>query len=166
MTERNVSICNINSEKAANEKLFNRNFPSTWLKPNYDLYPIPTRYTHMHLMDQRGIPNVEVMETTPYNPHLVFNPGNRKAPREYYAENVDMESNLRNQFFALQNNDQRYYVPEVNSDLYVNNVPPVKQVYQHFPLLQKRETFFDTNPDRCQLAPDMFYNHTRTNLKK
>ena len=90
MNERKVSLCHMNRDTQANEKRFQRNFPSTWLKPNFDLYPIPTKYTTMHVLDQRPEPKVEVMQTQPYNPHLVFNPGNRKAPWEYFAENIDM----------------------------------------------------------------------------
>ena len=166
MNERKVSLCHMNRDTQANEKRFQRNFPSTWLKPNFDLYPIPTKYTTMHVLDQRPEPKVEVMQTQPYNPHLVFNPGNRKAPWEYFAENIDMESNLRNQFFALQKDDRRYYFPETNSDLYVNEVSPGAPIPQKFPLLQKKEIFLDNNPNTCNLAPNMFHNHTRTNFKK
>ena len=166
MTDRKVSLCHMDRETHANKKRFERNFPSTWLKPKFDLYPIPTKYTHMHVLDRRPEPKVEVMKTQTYNPHLVFNPGNRKAPWEYFSENIDMESNLRNQFFALQKDDRRYYVPETNSDLYVNEVHNTTQLNQPFQLLQQKEIFLDTNPNSCNLAPDMFYNHTRTNFKK
>lgn len=166
MNERNVSICQMDRHKVENEKLFKRNFPSTSLKPYFDTYPVQTKYTNMNVMDHRKKPSVDIMKTTPYNPYLVFNPGNRKAPWDYFASNIDMESNLRNQFFALQKSDQRYYVPETNSDLYNKPVISGEPVYQSFPNLQKKETFNETNPDRCNLAPNLFMNHTRVNLKK
>jgi len=166
MTERNVKICNLNREKHANEELFKRNLPSTWLKPNFDIYPVPTKYTSMQLMDQRGIPTVQIMNTKPYDPSIVFNPGTSKAPREYLINNIDVESKLRNQIFALQKCDQREYVPEVSSDLYMNYVHPGKELFTPFTNLQYKNKFNDTNPDRCNLAPEMFNNHTRTNVKK
>ena len=43
------------------------------------------------------------------------------APFSGFVENVDVESVLRNQIFALQKNDQAVYVPSSKSDLYMKD---------------------------------------------
>lgn len=167
MNEQFISICDLNYETESNKKRLMRNFPSSNLAPNYNVYPIPTRYSNMNVVDNRNKSNVSLLKTEPFNPKTVFYPGTRKAPWLYFAQNVDKESDLRNQFFALQNDDRRYYLPEVNSDMYENVVPKEKNPkFNPHDFLQKQETFSDINPDRCNLAPDLFYNNTRINLKK
>ena len=52
----------------------------------------------------------------------MFYPGTRKPHFCGFAQNVDLESSLRNQFFALQKADQAKYVPNSNSNMYENNI--------------------------------------------
>ena len=100
----------------------------------------------------------------PYNVGLVFNPGDRMAPFAGFVENVDVESVLRNQIFALQKNDQAVYVPSSKSDLYVKDVFQ-KPIENKHPLLTPLNHFNKVNPNQLQLGGNIFHNHTRQDLK-
>jgi hypothetical protein len=54
-----------------------------------------------------------------YSPKTCFAPLTRKPPFSGFAANVDTESLLRSQFFALQRAEQAVYIPSSKSDLYV-----------------------------------------------
>ena len=45
-----------------------------------------------------------------FNPANTFNPGTANAPWSGFSTNINTESQLRNQFFALQRNDQAEYI--------------------------------------------------------
>ena len=100
-----------------------------------------------------------------YNPAKTFNPGNDMGPWSGYATGVNVESDLRNQFFAIQKCPQSYYVPSSNSDLYEykfqNN--PV-QVNQPFPDLFKESEIGKDNYSETFNSPEnnfLFYSSSR-----
>jgi hypothetical protein len=86
------------------------------------------------------------------------------APWHGFANNVNVESTLRNQFFALQDCQQAEYVPSSKSDLYNVHVPP-NPVKQPFPGLFKREVFDHCNPNVNNLGNKFFNNNTRNENK-
>jgi hypothetical protein len=86
------------------------------------------------------------------------------APWSGFSNNVNIESNLRNQFFALQDCEQSEYVPSSSSDLYKNYIPP-KPIKQHYPGLFKREVFDHYNPNTNNLGKHFFNNTTRNDIK-
>jgi hypothetical protein len=151
--------CNVNYDNELNLRLNKRYFPDTGLKPVFDVRPVSTKYSHFQLMEERAAPKEQLLNYKEYNPHQTFTPSDRKGPSEYFFNNIDVESTLRNQFFALTKSDQSQYMPDFNSNLYnTHSLPqynkvntPVENI--HF------------NPDRCNLAPNSFHNHTRNNLK-
>jgi hypothetical protein len=105
------------------------------------------------------------MEQLPiYSQEQIFNPGTA-APWSGYASNVNVESDLRNQIFALQKCSQAVYVPSSNSDLYEFGFKPTKQEVQPFPNLFAREQFSQFNPNPENVGHDVFYNSTRQQLK-
>ena len=152
---------NLKYDNELNERLNTRYFPSEVLKPVFDSRPVSTKYSHFQLFEEQKATTVPLMNYKTYSPHEVFTPGDGKAPAEYFFTNVDVESKLRNQFMALQKCDRAEYVPEVNSTLYTSD--------KYIPIysLQKETPVSDIhfNPDRCNLAPNLFFNHTRINLK-
>jgi len=88
------------------------------------------------------------------------------APWHGYANNVNVESTLRNQFFGLQDCQQAYYVPSSKSDLYNVSVPPPSQpVKQQFPGLFQREVFDHFNPNTYNLGNSFFNNNTRIEIR-
>jgi hypothetical protein len=149
-----------------NERISSRNIPSQPLQPFYYQTPVSTKYGYMPILDQRKESSVPLNNYPIFSPHTTFNPGNNMAPWQGFANNVNVESTLRNQFFGLQDCQQAYYVPSSTSDLYKVSVPPPSQpVNQQFPLLFKREVFDHFNPNSDNLGNSFFNNSTRTDIK-
>ena len=151
-----------------NDKLHSRNIPSTPLQPYFNVAPVCTKYSVMPILDVRkhnfeprlNYPNYDLLNT--------FNPGSRTAPWSGYASNVNDESVLRNQIYALQHCSQATYVPNSSSDLYntSNLVNPSAELPQ-FSLLFK-EYNFNPNANLNVKMHDnnhiFFGNHTRQQL--
>ena len=66
--------------------------------------------------------------------------------------------------FALQKNDQAVYVPSSKSDLYVKDQFNETKNQQHN-LITPVNNFNKTNPNTLKLGGNLFYNHTRQDLK-
>ena len=100
-----------------------------------------------------------------YDISSAFFPGNRKMHFCGFSSNIDKESALRNQFFALQKADQREYVPSSVSDLYENNINHIPNVIDSN-LVFREEQFNDFNPNLSPIiGNEVFYNSTRVQLK-
>ena len=76
------------------------------------------------MVEERPYVNTPMLKYNYVTPENTFIPGSR-APVDYFMNNVDVESKLRNQFMSLQKSNQSVYVPELNSSLYENS-----QAYQ------------------------------------
>ena len=77
-----------------------------------------------------------------------------------------MLSNIfNNRFNILQKCPQVSYVPDSNSDLFNVTLPVASNIKQPFKLLQKEEIMTPFNPDECGISNDLFFNHTRQQLK-
>ena len=149
-----------------NDRLFERNIPSAPLQPSFSLRPVQTKYTLFSLQDSYPAATTPVIKEPAYNVEKIFNPGNAQAPWSGFATNINTESTLRNQFFALQNAEQAVYVPSSNSDLY--NEPSIASsgsVHDIFPYLNQIETFDSHDPNTINVANDTFHNCTRQQLK-
>ena len=147
-----------------NDRISSRNVPSASLKPFYYQTPVSTKYGYMQILDQHKPSNVPLHNYPIFSPHTTFNPGNNMAPWDGFANNVNVESTLRNQFFALQDCEQAEYVPSSRSDLYNVHVPP-KPMKQPYPGLFKREVFDHCNPNTNNLGNKFFNNNTRNENK-
>ena len=157
-------ICNQERAKQLNDRISDRNIPSASLQPQYSMRPVLSKYSIMPILDQRATPSVP-MDTFPvFNPEQTFNPGNAQAPWSGFSSNVNTESILRNQVFALQSCEQAYYVPSSKSDMYNVRVPE-KYVEQPHPDLFNRQQFCTHNPNEHNLANKFFNNSTRTDVK-
>jgi len=154
-------------DQELNNRIFSRNIPSHTIDPVFTPKPMATRYTKMHILD-----NNENNLTTPitgnnqYQTTTTFFPGDRKPNWNGYVTNVDHESQLRNQFFALQKGDQAYYVPPTESDLYINkNIPtgkPHKNGMEEDEGLLFREFKFENfDPNIFDTGNLLFNNSTR-----
>lgn len=104
-----------------NQRMSQRNIPSSHLQPYFSSHPVLTRYTVLPIVDARKSIHVPVIQQPTYSPQQTFNPGTAVAPWSGFAANVNVESDLRNQIFALQKNSQSVYVPSSKSDLYKVN---------------------------------------------
>jgi hypothetical protein len=152
--------------KETNERIYYRNIPSQVLQPYLDVRPVMTKYSFFPIVDPRKEVNVKLNQTPVYNPHKVFNPGNTQSPWSGFASNINRESELRNQIYALQKCSQAVYVPQSNSDLYTTSYNP-NQLSQTHNLLFKENIFneFNPNPNNKIVGTQLFMNSTREQIK-
>jgi hypothetical protein len=161
---KSVAYCQQERTEELSRRMRDRNIPSGPLQPQLCARPVLSKYAIMPILDQRKPATVPLMNYPVYNPNHVFNPGSAVAPWSGYATAVNVESTLRNQFFALQKCEQSEYVPSSNSDLYNVRIDS-RQIQQTHPLLFKSEKFAPVNPDCFNLANRVFNNSTRTEIK-
>jgi hypothetical protein len=147
-----------------NQRIYDRNIPSAPLQPYLSVRPASTKYSIMPVVDPRRKINVPLPVMPTYNQSTTFNPGNDSGPWSGYASNVNVESELKNQIYALQNCDQAVYVPSSKSDLYNYGFTPSTNMNQPFPDLFNKQQFEQCNPLPEGLHQVMFYNPTRTQL--
>ncbi len=151
-----------------NNRIADRNLPSGLLQPQFSIRPLSTKYEMMTIFDRRPIPSVNITNMMPYNVQTVFNPGTAQGPWNGFASNVNQESILRNQFFALQRGaHQACYIPPKNSDMYEAYVPYTNATTeQPFPSLFEKPEFEAFNPSLKNLGVNFFDNCTRQQLKE
>jgi hypothetical protein len=159
-----VYYCNNNRVEDLNNRLFQRNLPSTTLQPQFDLRPVSSKYALMPIYDRRPVAKEQIIKQPNYNIESTFNPGNAMAPWSGFAQQVNDESRLRRQFFALQNCEQPDYVPSTTSDMYVNHVVG-DSVTQPFPSLFSNPSFDKFDPNICNIGNKLFDNCTRVQIK-
>lgn len=149
-----------------NEMLFSRNVPDAPLQPYLSSRPVLTKYSIMPVVDPRKEIKTPLSQRPIFDISSTFNPGSDMGPWSGYASNVNSESELRNQFNALQRCDQSVYVPSSNSSLYQSSFQP-KYSSQPFPHLFQQEEFsaFNPNPNPDKIGSGLFYNATRQQLK-
>ena len=160
---------NDNRVQELNERLLNRNQPDEPLPPNFDPRPTPTKYTHFPVLDQRMPTTIPIESNFNTSLEKSFAPPVMKTGAVYgFINQVDQESNLRNQYFALQRGaDQSCYVPSSDSDMYhvVLPQPTTRKEEQVFPLLFEKPAFSgDLHPNLVDrpIGMDTYHNHTRT----
>ena len=159
-------ICNLDRTSELDERIYERNIPSAQLQPNFSMRPVSTKYELLGIYDRRAPASVPLHNYPNYKVSQTFNPGTAQAPWSGYATNVNTESSLRNQFFALQNCEQSTYVPNSNSDMYqVNVAGSSNKMPNKFHHLQRQEMFEPFDPNPCNLGKGVFMNHTRQQLK-
>jgi hypothetical protein len=153
-------------QERENKKLYDRNLPSQFLQPYLDFRPMATKYAYFPIVQPSKVATVQLNQQPTYNVHSVFNPGNTQSPWSGFATNINMESELRNQIYALQKCNQKEYVPTSRSDLYNYTMQVQTQPITH-ELLFQNENFqaFNPNPDKTVVGKNLFMNSTRSQLK-
>lgn len=149
-----------------NNRIYNRNIPSQMLQPYIDVRPVMTKYSYFPIVDPRKEINIQLQQTPSFNVGNVFNPGNTKSPWSGFASNVNKESELRNQIYALQKCSQSVYVPSSTSDLY-NYKFQTPSINNPHELLFRDETFnsFNPNPAPELCGSGIFLNSTRCQVR-
>ena len=141
-----------------NERLFNRNTSIRPVGALLDVRATPTKYVTMPIVNMRPIAKTQCPHVLPFNIKKQFFPGNTKSPLDGY--NVDTETVLRNQQFALQKSEQNIYVPSSNSDLYAKTVP--SQIYTgRYQNMFNKPDLEPKNANPESLGLYFFNNHTR-----
>ena len=160
-----IQYCNSNRVEELNERIYDRNIPSSTLQSQYGIRPVSTKYAFMPILDRRRIPSVPIKREPTFNIGQTFNPGNAQAPWSGFATNVNDESTLRNQFFALQSSPQSVYIPSTTSDMYNMNILVRPEIQQPYPDLFSSPTLEPFNPNSCGIATNIFDNCTRQQIK-
>jgi len=163
----NITLQNLENQNFINNDIYRRNIPSENMQVHLPQRSISTKYSHFPILDNRKENNVVLNNVKSFDTNETFFPGNRKPHFHGFSNNVDLESSLRNQFFALQKADQAVYVPNSNSDMYENNVN-FKTTNKNFnnELLFNEEQFNNFNPNISNnIGNDIFLNSTRVQLK-
>ena len=155
-----------------NDRIRERQFSDRPLAPNFNARPINTKYSRFPIIDRRANENVPIYQKSMHSVTSNFNPATRNGPPDFYFNNVDTETMLRNQNVALQKGaNQGIYVPSSNSDLYRVNISNVSeqntQAHPH-PHLFNGFTFTNNREQKVNsinIGKDIFNNHTRTQLR-
>lgn len=160
-----VYQCNIQRSNELNNRIYERNMPSEPLKSEISFRPEQTKYTI--LGEDEGYRKESCQPREKYanfEPSKIFTPGNGGAPWYGFASNINNESTLRNQFFALQKCDLAKWIPSTNSELYNAKVvsQPLPSPHPH---LNKVEDFEPFQPNTCGIAKQLFHNHTNQQIK-
>lgn len=155
-----------------NIRAYSRNIPSQPLQPYLDARPVLTKYSIMPIVDPRSTQQTctPLQQQATYNPHKIFYPGNDSAPWSGYASNINNESELRNQIYALQSCPQAFYVPSSTSSLYNiswnnsihNGVNPFSNLFAEEPFNTYTTNNTEANKD---IGYALFNNNTRQQLK-
>ena len=109
-----IKLCNLESQNEINKRILERNTSIFVSNNQLSCRPTATKYT---------LPTLSTESTNDccYLPR-VETKGKTSVSYQDYASNVEDESILRNQIFALQNCPKRAYIPSSTSNMYVNNV--------------------------------------------
>ncbi len=153
-----------------NERILGRFYPDMPLQPNIDVRSVPTKYAHFPVIDRIPIPNIPIFKAPYYSMETNFTPANCRGPIDGYLSNVNLESSLRNQFFALQRGaPQNEYIPSSQSDLYkVQMADPSKVDAQPYPgLFDRYHPGATMKPTKlaANIGSDRFFNNTRVQLR-
>jgi hypothetical protein len=158
--------CVSDIHKQTNEKIYNRNIPSQMLQPYLDVRPVMTKYSYFPIVEPRKSSSIPLIQMPMYDVNKVFNPGNTTSPWSGFASNVNLESELRNQVYALQKCSQSVYVPNSNSNLYEYKFKSKKEPNPHELLFQNNSFLqFNPNPDPSIVGSNIFMNSTRSQVR-
>lgn len=162
---QNTECCS-HIQEQTNKRIYDRNIPSQMLQPYLDVRPVMTKYSYFPIVDPRKEINVPLTQMPTYNVHTIFNPGNTQSPWSGFASKINLESELRNQIYAIQKCNQAVYVPNSTSDLYTYNFK-TRTVSQPHNLLFQTDKFsdFNPNPDPKIIGSSIFMNSTRAQVK-
>jgi len=123
-------ICNINYDMQFSRRIRERNASHGKLQPVFDPRPVQTQYSDMPILDAYPSASVPIQSAPVFNTERTFFAGNSQAPWSGFATNIDTESSLRSQFFALQSCEQSQFIPASGSDMYMPSAlapPPRKE---------------------------------------
>ncbi len=152
-----------------NHRVLVRNEPDEPLPPNFTPRPTLTRYSLFPMLDARMPSSVSIQPNYNYSLSTNFTPPLMKVgPVSGFMNNVELESDLRNQKYALQKgNDKTTYVPSSNSDLYKVYIPSSPSEQPHPGLFEEKFFSQSTHPNlqNGNLGKDRFHNHTRVQNK-
>jgi len=161
-----VDTCASDRSRIMNDRAYSRLVPSKPLQPYLSVAPVQTKYTVLPIVNHRSLPKEQLTQRPIYNISDTFNPGSDVSPWSGFASEINTESDLRNQIYALQKCSQAVYVPKSTSDLYTvrNSHPTAQPQPQPFPGLFTEYVAPSNIASKQSKGPQLFNNSTRTML--
>ena len=160
-----VTIFNDERVDEINDRMMSRNRTTDDLKPNISVRPSSTKYAHFPVVKNIPKSRVPFKSARRFSTKDAYNPGNSKSPWEGFSDNINTESTLRSQFFALQSSDRHEYVPDSTSQLYNEYTPTFGTPMQTHASLNREDDFDTVNPNSYNLGWQTFNNNTRIQLQ-
>ena len=155
-----------------NGRIYNRNTPdnNTLLEPNFDIRSVPTRNCLIFPILDVKTPSRTKINKRNYSTEQNFAPMSDRGPSKGFISNIHKESQLRNQYFALQHGaEQAIYIPSSKSDLYKVNVPvtqnPERQPFGGLFEKNSYETNENVHINNSNIGKDTFNNNTKVQLR-
>lgn len=151
-----------------NTRLFHRVLPTGGeLQPNFDPRPVSTKYAHFPMLSGHNPTTIPIKQMSEYSTKTTFAPLTTRGPVDGFLTNVDTESSLRSQFFALQKGaGQNVYIPGYQSDLYITPAAVGRQETQPYEGLFARESYMGASAAHLGgIGQDRFSNHTRQQMR-
>tara|TARA_Y100000768_G_scaffold388373_1_gene383892 strand:+ start:4716 stop:5216 length:501 start_codon:yes stop_codon:yes gene_type:complete len=165
MLKNKTYITQIQRLEELNDRIYERNIPSINLPSNINTRSVSTKYSKMPIYDIRKDFSTLLDKHNPYIVEESFNPGTSKGPFNGFASNINNESRLRNQYFAIQNCEKSVYVPSSTSDMYEVNVSGRNEIQPHKDLFLKND-LGNFNPNKYNIGGNIFNNYTRQQIKE
>ena len=160
-----VYFCQQERTEELNKRILSRLNPNRLMQSQFSMRSVPTRYIRFPIIDSVNPSSEPILRVPDYSVREDFNPGNSKSPYAGYANDIDKESNMKNMFYPFQRCAQGKHIPSSESDLYQYSFPLNQNVQQPFPGLFKEEKFSQFNPNSCDFGKNVFYNHTKQQIK-
>ena len=181
-----------------NTRISSRFSADTPLQPNINVRPSSTKYARFPIIDfvrpfriedaqtNRSNPSISASEkggeilndnldkvplprTLDYSVGSTFAPIQSNGPVIGFTSNINIESSLRNQYFALQKSPQASFIPSSTSDLYNTTIATPSVIEpQPYPLLFDRyqmNPFASVRNSDPKIGGDKFLNNTRIQLR-
>lgn len=161
-----VLICQQQRTQELNDRIYKRNIPTNSVQMQYNTRSVPTKFIHMPTFDCHPVSDIPCDKQPAYNTEKMFTPSN-SLPFSGYQANVDTETKLRNIIFPLQSCPQAKYIPSSKSDMFNSSYLTHTDQHTHVqnPLLFKKESFTQFNPNICNVGKDVFNNNTRVQIR-
>ena len=151
-----------------NKRILDRFSPDYPLQPNMNVRPVPTKYSHFPIIERIPFPKVKLNSPLDYSIESNFAPMTSTGPVDGYFSNVNTESSLRNQYFAIQRGaGQGVYIPSSNSDLYNIAIATntTRTEPQPFERLFKHDRILNDRTVSSNIGAERFFNNTRVQLR-
>lgn len=155
-----------------NDRMYDRNLPdhNTILEPNFDIRSVPTRNCLIFPVLDLKSNSRTIIQKHNYNTEQNFAPMTKAGPIKGFVSNVNTESQLRNQYYALQHGaEQSIYIPSSSSDLYRVPTPVTMNTEQQpFPGLFEKNSYSTTENNyinNSNIGKDTFNNNTKVQLR-
>jgi len=149
-----------------NQQIYQRNVPSHSLSPNISVYPVPTKYVKLGTHDNHPTCNTNKKPYIDYQSNKMFCPTSKNVNFNGYTNNIHLESELRNQFYALQKSDTSEYIPNYKSQLFHYSINYTDNKNIPFEYLFNNSIYMPFQTNVVTQNNSLFNNHTRQQNKE